>query len=227
MSWKCNNSEGGKYSPPCQTPHPTILGPRGAAGPQGPTGATGPEGPRGPQGPTGISGPPGPGAIIPYSSGAQVILTTLGDGAVDTTSLLGFGNSMTGINIVGGLIDTTNIFNLAFSMPRGGTITSLTAFLSITEALTLPGTEVTVSAQLWQSTAPNNSFSPIPDAVVNLPPLTEVITIGTVLHGEVDGLDIEVEPETRLLLVFSAEITGGLPLVATVSGYASAGVNIR
>lgn len=225
MSWKCNNNHWN--APPCPPAGPPILCPRGATGPQGFTGPTGPAGPPGPPGLTGLAGPPGPGAIIPFSSGAQAVLTTLGDGAVGTTSLLGFGNSVTGISILGGLIDTTNIFNLAFSMPRGGTITSLTAFFSTNAALSLPTSEVTVSAQLWQSTTPDNSFSPIPGAVVNLPPLTGVINIGTVLSGEVDGLEIEVEPETRLLLVFSAEITSGIPLEAIVIGYASAGVNIR
>lgn len=210
-----------------------ILCPRGPAGPTGPTGPTGPAGipgpagPIGPTGPTGPTGAPGLGAIIPYSSGTAAQLTTLLGGLIGTTSLVAFGNSLIGVNIVGGLIDTSELLNMAFSMPRDGTITSMAAYFSTTLALSLIGTEVTVRAQLWQSTVPNNSFSPIPGAIVDLTPtLTGLVSVGTVLSGETTGLNIPVTAGTRLLLVFSAQVTGGIDIAASVTGFASAGVNI-
>jgi BclB C-terminal domain-containing protein len=149
---------------------------------------------------------------------------------VGTSSLIGFGTAATGVNILTGTIDLTGgpgvLINEAFSVPRDGTITSIAAYFSTTLALTLVGTTVTITAQLYESTTPDNTFTAIPGAVVTLaPPLTGVLAIGTVSSGIATGLSIPVTPETRLLLVFSST-AAGLDLLTTVAGYASAGVNI-
>jgi BclB C-terminal domain-containing protein len=174
---------------------------------------------------------PGPGAIIPYASGTPAILTTVLGGLAGTTSLVGFGSSATGVTIIGTTIDLTGaggtLLNFAFSVPRAGTITSIAAYFSTTAALSLIGSTVTITAQLYSSTTPNNIFTPIPGAVVNLaPPLSGLVSIGTISNGVTTGLAIPVTPETRLLLVFSADVTGGIDIATTVVGYASAGVAI-
>uniref|UniRef100_UPI0032618417 exosporium glycoprotein BclB-related protein n=1 Tax=Clostridium sp. NkU-1 TaxID=1095009 RepID=UPI0032618417 len=116
---------------------------------------------------------------------------------------------------------------MAFSMPRSGIITSLAGYLSISAGVSLIGSTVTVSAQLFQSTTPNNTFVEVPGAVVTLaPPLSGLISIGNISSGITTGLNIPVTAGTRLLLVFSAEVTAGLDLAATVAGYASAGLGI-
>ncbi|MEC0094300.1 hypothetical protein PMSD_03100 [Paenibacillus macquariensis subsp. defensor] len=61
---------------------------------------------------------------------------------IGTTSLIGFGSSVTGVTLDGGNIDLTigtipsgPLINVAFFMPHAGMITSIAAFLSTTVAL--------------------------------------------------------------------------------------------
>lgn len=232
-----------------------ITGPTGATGPTGPTGATGATGATGPTGPTGatglagvtgptgadgatgVTGPTGPtgptgiagsSAVIPFSSGIPMTVTTVAGGLVGIPSFIGFGSSAPGLSVLGATIDLTNpagtLTNFAFSAPRDGTITSISAYFSTTAALSLVGSTVTIQAQLYSSTTPNNIFSPIPGAIVTLAPaLTGVVSIGDISNGITTGLSIPVTAQSRFLLVFSATATG-LALVNSVVGYASAGI---
>lgn len=208
-----------------------LPGAVGAVGPAGATGATGVGGATGATGVTGVTGATGSGAIIPFASGGPAILTTIAGGLVGTTSLIGFGSSATGISLVGGIIDLTGtlvgpVINFAFSVPRGGVITSIAGYFSTTAALTLLGSSVSITAQLFSSPTPNNTFIAIPGATVTLtPPLTDIVALGTTSSGIATGLAIPVTAQTRLLMVFSATATG-ISLVNTVVGYASAGVTI-
>jgi BclB C-terminal domain-containing protein len=186
----------------------------------------------GPPGPAGPAGPAGAGAIIPYASGGPITMTTIAGGLVGLTGLVGFGSSVSNISLAGGTIDLSNttlagpLINFAFSVPRAGTITAIAAYFSTTAALTLTGTTVTITAQLYSSTTPNNIFSPITGAIATLvPPLTGILALNTISNGITTGLAIPVTPQTRLLMVFSATATG-TTLINTVVGYASAGVAI-
>jgi BclB C-terminal domain-containing protein len=158
-------------------------------------------------------------------------MTTIAGGLAGTTSLIGFGSSATGISLLGGVIDLTGtlvgpLINFAFSVPRAGTITSIAAYFSNTLALALVGTTITITAQLFSSVTPDNTFTAIPGAVVTLaPPLTGIVNLGDISSGITTGLSIPVTPQTRLLLVFSATATG-LNLIDTVTGYASGGLSI-
>ncbi len=202
-------------------------GDRGCQGPEGPQGIQGDIGPAGPQGDIGPAGPAGNGAIIPFASGTPVALATVIGGLLNTSSAVGFGLNLPGISAASGTISLLGLTNYAFSMPRDGIITSLAGYLSITAGLSLIGSTVTVTAQLFQSTTPNNTFVAVPGAVVTLAPsLTGLISIGDVSSGVNTGLSIPVTAGTRLLLVFSAEVTGGLDLGAAIAGYASAGLGI-
>ncbi|WP_181347999.1 exosporium glycoprotein BclB-related protein [Thalassobacillus sp. CUG 92003] len=199
---------------------------------RGSRGPTGPEGPEGPIGPTGATGLPGTGSIIPYASGLPVALTTVAGGLVGTTSLVGFGNSVTGVSLLGGgQIDLTGaggtLLNFAFSVPRDGTITSVAAYFSATASVTLVG-DTTIQAQVYRSADPaTNIFTPIPETLVTLSPeLTAPVTLGDIARGTLSDLSVEVDQGDRLLMVFSA-IVDGIELVGTVLGYASAGVTIN
>lgn len=157
-------------------------------------------------------------------------MTTIAGGLAGTTSLVGFGNSVAGVTLVGTTIDLTGaagtLLNFAFSAPRSGTITSMSAFFSTTAALSLVGTTVTITAQLYTSPTNNNIFSPIPGATVTLSPaITGILALGSISTGQTTGLNIAVTGGQRLLLVFSAT-AAGLSLINTIAGYASAGVNI-
>ncbi len=157
-------------------------------------------------------------------------LTTIAGGLAGIPAFVGFGSSAQGLTVLGATIDITNaagtLSNFAFQVPRAGTITSFSAFFSTTAALSLIGSTVTVTAQIYQSVTPNNVFSPIAGTLVNLTPsLTGVISIGTLLNGSLTGLSIPVTARTRLMLVLSATASG-LTLLNTVAGYASAGLGI-
>ncbi|WP_160671058.1 exosporium glycoprotein BclB-related protein [Clostridium sp. C8-1-8] len=169
------------------------------------------------------------GSIIPFASGLPVILTTLVTGLAGTVSALGFGSSATGLTVAGLTIDLTGgaglAINEAFSMPRDGVIRSISAFYSNVLALALVGTTVNITAQLYSAPPTSNIFTAIPGASVQLDPLPGVLAIGGTSSGITTGLSIPVAAETRLLLVYSATTTG-IPVVAAVTGYASAGVSI-
>ena len=230
-----------------QTPYVllrTEFTPTGPTGPTGMPGPTGPTGATGLQGPQGLQGVAGSSAIIPYASGLPVTLTTIAGGLVGTTALVGFGNSANGVSILGGNIDLSGAsivagtpINMAFSAPRDGTITAISAYFSVTTALSITGTTVTITAQLYRSTTPNNTFTAVPGAVVTLAPaLTGLLAIGASSNGLITGLNIPVTSQTRLLmskertllyegLVYWKTATG-LSLAQTIIGYASGGVAI-
>lgn len=171
------------------------------------------------------------GAIIPFSSGLPITLTSILSGLAGTPGFVGFGNSATSPSNLGASIDLTGaagtLLNFALSMPRSGTITSMSAYFSTTGALSLIGSTVTVTAQLYSSSTPDNTFTPIPGATVTLAPaFTGLVSIGSTSNGITTGINHAVTPETRLLMVYSIT-AAGFTLINTVAGYASAGVNIN
>lgn len=180
-------------------------------------------------GATGAVGATGSGAVIPFASGIPLTLTTIAGGLVGTPGFVGFGSSAPGVSIVGGVINLTNaagtLTNFAFSVPRAGTLTSITAFFSTTLALSLVGSTVTVTAQLYISTTPNNTFTAFGPAVALTPALSGILAIGTISTGSATGLSLSIPANSRLLLVYTASASG-LSLLNTVAGYASAGINI-
>ncbi|HFF3743181.1 TPA: hypothetical protein ACGCM8_005490 [Bacillus cereus] len=85
---------------------------------------------------------------------------------------------------------------------------------------------MTITAQLYSFTTPDNIFTPIPGASVTLAPeLIGVVALGTISNGITTRLSIPVTAKIRLLLVFSATFVG-LSLIKTITGYASGGVRI-
>ncbi|MES2775789.1 MAG: exosporium glycoprotein BclB-related protein [Bacteroidota bacterium] len=170
------------------------------------------------------------GTIIPYASGSQVALSKAYGEAPDM-ALLGFGNNVSGVITSAGNINLTGFpgydkINYAFSVPRAGIITSVSAFFSSAAVSTTLGSSgVTVTARLYISTLPNNIFSPLP-AILTLGPFYGIPVQGTVSSETTTGLAIAVPAGSRLLLAFSATTTD--PLAAyTFNGFASAGVTIQ
>lgn len=178
-----------------------------------------------------VDGNPGRGGIVPFASGVTpVTMTTTDLGVVSTVGLVGFGVAVSGVTIAGGLIDLSGTvggpINFAFSVPRSGTISSITAFFNTTAALALPTSTVTITGQLYSAAADSNLFAPIPGASVTLdPPLTGTVILGTISTGA-NVVSIPVVRGTRLLLVFSTTAAGTDALASTVVGNVSAGVNI-
>src|SRR5690606_33744717 len=124
-------------------------GPKGPEGPQGPQGPKGPKGPEGPQGPQGPQGEQGPGSIIAFASGGPISLSSaLGEDDA-TGGLVAFGSSIDGISVDNSGIELSDLaFSYAWTMPRDGTITDLSATFVVTSPTTLEG-GATVYAQLY------------------------------------------------------------------------------
>jgi BclB C-terminal domain-containing protein len=170
------------------------------------------------------------GAIIPYASGTTpVAITTLSTAlpATGFVSAIGFGETQNGITIAAGgeLILSTG--NMAFVMPRNGTITAIRAFFTNIVPVTLNTSVLQISAQLYFAEPNSNVFRPLDGTRVNLEPtLTGNIPVNSTFTGSERNLKIRVERGTRLLLVFFASITGAPAAAFTITGTASAGVNI-
>lgn len=206
-------------------------GPVGPIGPAGATGATGPAGATGATGATGPAGPAGSGSIIPFASGLPITMTTIAGGLPGTGGVVGYGHSADGIALFGGILDLTGgsgvDMNYAFSMPRDGTITSMSAYFSSTVALSLIGTTITINEQLYCSTTPDNIFVPVAGANVTVAPsLSGILAIGTISNGITTGLNIPVTAQTRCMPVFTAS-AAGITLINTVQGYVSGGLVIQ
>ncbi|ERM18245.1 exosporium glycoprotein BclB-related protein [Brevibacillus laterosporus] len=204
----------------------------GATG-AGVTGATGPTGVGNP-GPPGIPGAPGaPGApgrdvIIPFASGTPVLLVSALFGTAGTQGLIGFGTNGTVVTVLGGPIDLEGgpglLVNESFSMPRDGTLNSISAYFSTTVALTLLGV-ITITARVYTSPTPDNIFNQV-TSVALAPTLGPgIVSIGTISSVTTALPNIPVTAGTRILIVFTAE-TDGLDIGTVVAGYASAGLGI-
>ena len=182
----------------------------------------------GPPGPPGPEGPPGPGAIIPLASGTPAQATTTLGGIANTSSSIGFGFNVPGIIVLGNEINLLDLSNTAFIVPRDSTLEGVFAFFSVTAALALVGSEVTVSVRVFESTTPDNAFTEIAAAATPLTPtLTGLISVGDILTGSTTGIGYPLTAGTRLLVVVSAEVTGGLDIATAVAGQVSAGLDIR
>lgn len=166
------------------------------------------------------------GSIIPFASGNLVTLTTVSGGLAGTQALIGFGAN--GIAaLVGDTIDITGLSDVSFSMPRDGILTSVAAYFSVGADVSLVGSTVTITAQLYSSPTPDDVFSPVPGAIVTLsPPLTGAVSVGDNLSGISIELSRYLTAGTRLLMVFSAEVTDGNDIDTIINGYASAGISI-
>lgn len=210
-----------------------VTGNTGPTGITGPTGATGTTGATGPTGATGVTGPTGAtgatplaNTIIPLSSGTPISMTTNNEGVDGVPSFIGFGSSDIGAEALNSTINITELANYAFSMPRDGIITSLSAFFSTSQQINLTGTNATINARLYRSSTPNNVFTEIPGTLITLTPaLTGIVNEGFVSRGIITGLAIPVTAETRLLVVFTSKSTGER-FQNTIVGYASAGIGI-
>lgn len=222
---------GGRFYPSRSTEISGPAGPRGPMGFQGFTGDPGPMGPPGPPGPPGAIGPAGvtgaagSSAIIPFASGTPVTLTTVTGGTAGDLGLIGFGSNAPAVLTLGAIY-LSDLSNLAFSMPRDGIVTSIAAYFSMTAALSLTSTSIVITAQLYSSAEPNDTFSPVAGALVTLPSLTGTVGIGSTVNGITTGLAVPVTAQTRLLMAFSAAARGSSP-INTVLGYASAGISVN
>jgi BclB C-terminal domain-containing protein len=93
------------------------------------------------------------------------------------------------------------IDNHAFSLPCDCTIDSLTAFFSTTIPTDLNDTNVIITARLYKSETPDNTFEEIPSTLITLTPsITGQVPINTIVTGTLNNLGISLTTGTRLFL---------------------------
>lgn len=166
------------------------------------------------------------GSVIPFASGiVPVTLTTVLGGLVSTPAFIGFGTNILSPTVLGATIDLSGLFNEAFSVPRAGTLTAISASFTLTAAVTLLGT-TTINAQIYRAPAGSNTFTPTGVSVDLAPPVTGVLAVGTTVFGSSSNFPpVPVAVGDRLLMVFSST-TSGTDLAGVVVGTASAGITI-
>ena len=201
-------------------------GRRGARGERGATGATGATGARGPRGPAGASALTS-GAILLFSSGAGgLALSSLGDGTVGQAGVIGADGSTIVSTSFGDQIFMPGPPNHAPLLPRTITVTTIRAYFEITTPTTIPaGSETTVRAQIWTSSAPDATFTPVGSPVLLAPTLTGGISAGDVLTGTSGPISLTIPDNSRIVMVFTITTTSTGPISAVdVEGTASAGL---
>jgi len=170
------------------------------------------------------------GAIIPYASGTTPLaLTTLTTAlpATGFVSAIGFGETQNGITIAAGGELILSAGNMAFVMPRNGVITAIRAHFTNTVPVTLGASVIQISAQLYYAEQNSNVFRPLEGTRVNLTPtLTGNVPVNSTFTGAERHLSVKVARGTRLMLIFFASVTGAPAVAVTITGTASAGVNI-
>lgn len=168
--------------------------------------------------------PASTGSIIPFSSGiVPSALISAVAGLAGTVSLVGFGTSIPAVTLLGETI-TVPAVNEAFSVPRAGSISAISAAFTVTVALDILGEATTVNAQIYRAPAGSDVFSATGVSVNLAPALTSLVTVGTTLTGSSSNFaPVPVAAGDRLLMVFSISDT---TLVAAVTGNASAGITI-
>lgn len=209
----------------------TRRGHRGRPGPTGPVGAPGVSGTPGipgPIGPPGLAGIPGGGSIIPYASGTPVALTA--GGLVTTTSLVGFVSNLQNVEVsITPTIDLTGLNVLAFSSPRDGTLTAISASFAVAIDVTIPDlAAVTINVTLFTAAAGFNIYSPVASTNFNLSPVfVGTLSVGTFATGSLNGLSIPIISNNLYLLTVSAIGSGlGDTGEVVVTGYVTGGINI-
>ena len=165
------------------------------------------------------------GSIIPFSSGVtSVVLATALLGVVGVPSLIGFGTATPGVAIVGNTIDLSAVVTEAFSVPRAGNITAISASFKELLGVALLGT-TTINARIYKATGNSAIFTATNASVDLTPSLTGAISIGQVFSASANLAPIPVAMGDRLVMVYSITVSG-VTVVQVLTGTASAGITI-
>lgn len=180
-----------------------------------------------------ICPPRNTGSVIPFSSGtAALAFATTDAGLVGTGGIIGFGTSASAVPITTSA--TGNTLTLptatggteAFSVPRAGNITAISASYTVTTPVTVPaGATAVVRAQIYRAPAGSNVFTATGAYVDLTPVLTGTVDTGTTLQGTADISSVPVAAGDRLVMVFTVSGTG-ITTALTVAGAATAGITI-
>ncbi|MEB2299851.1 hypothetical protein LAV72_09485 [Lysinibacillus xylanilyticus] len=163
------------------------------------------------------------GSIIPFSSGRQTVVENiLGN---NLASLIGFGSAVDLVPIANNTINLTAVFSEAFSVPRDGNITAISASYTALAGQVESGS-VTIRAQIFQAPAGSNTFTGTSASVDLVPSITAPIPVGLLVFASATITPVPVAAGDRLLMVFYISSVPGETAVDLVLGNATAGINI-
>ncbi len=128
-------------------------------------------------------------------------------------------------DVLGSTIDLTGLADHTFIVPQDATIENLSVFFSSTAILSVLGSDVNISAQLYSANPAGNVLAPLAGTQVDLlPSFNGIISIGDTASVN-QALNIPVTAGTRLALIVSMTVTG-VGIATTVIGTVSAGLNL-
>ncbi len=158
-----------------------------------------------------------------YGNNSPAALTTIAGGLTGNITVLplqGVGGYSTTMS--GGTITTAPGFVQV--LPAATTVTGISSTISLTNAMALVGSTVTLQAQLWKVPVNSSTGSPVPGAICALsPPFTGVLAIGTTASCSTTGLSVPLAAGDSGFIVISAT-AAGLSLVNTVNVDVSAAI---
>jgi|GEM_PF-613914 len=192
-----------------------ATGPAGLAGADGTTGAAGPTGADGIPGVTGAEGPTGPTGSD--ATGPATILTASGpmnpsvfpDGLPWDIAVLPLSGILANAKSVNtpfpSLIDVNGV---AQTIPRDGTVTSFTGWFYNIGSTVLPGSTLSFTGKLYLSSNGQDPPTPQYGSSCTSPPLTGIISPGTVTTFTCSGLNIPVPQGSIGFFTLEASISG-------------------
>ncbi|MFF2794878.1 exosporium glycoprotein BclB-related protein [Lysinibacillus xylanilyticus] len=163
------------------------------------------------------------GSIIPFSSGNTLsIVDIIAD--VKTASLIGFSSAINDVVIIGNTRDLTGFFIEAFTVPREGKITAISATFSLITGQVSDGT-ATIRAQIFLAPEGSNIFTGTSASIDLAPPLTGTV-LGEISYASANISPVPVSPGDQLLMLFYISSKTGNSVIYVLRGNASAGIKI-
>lgn len=163
------------------------------------------------------------GSIIPFSSGRQTVVENILGNRLG--SLIGFGSSEDLVPLANNTINLTGFLSEAFTVPRDGKITAISASYNALAGQVESGS-VTIRAQIFHAPVGNNTFTGTSASVDLVPSITEPIPVGLLVFASATIQPVPVTAGDRLLMVFYISSVPGETAVDIILGNASAGINI-
>jgi BclB C-terminal domain-containing protein len=153
-------------------------------------------------------------------------LVCASNGAPQTGAMIGPGISQDGIPLAYPTLTISyenGFTNCAWSIPRESVITDISFYISTDKDYDLGEKSAIIFAQLWESKAPNDTFTPVKDSMVKTQPLSGAIPAGShtsaLLHlpepyqipaGTRLLYIVGIQCENENALAFSGLISGGI-----------------
>ncbi|OXM17209.1 hypothetical protein [Paenibacillus herberti] len=169
--------------------------------------------------------------VLPFAGATLLDLdyaTT--NGAPTSSGVIGFGLSESIPSSPGQSLTLNPSFTpFSTSVPQGGVITSVAVYFGVPANTVITGNGfLNIEVMLYRFVAPDMTASPIPDFAIQMPGLaTGTYPDGSPgIHAIATDLNIEIGPNDRVLLVFTASFSGSIGSTNSVTGSASGGIAV-